>query len=157
MPANDRPQFTLNPLLWLSISFAVGIVIAVVWKLPVELLIGTAAAFVLATAFLRETSISSFFVLAAFCSLGVICYNVERSSVSYTRLSRMYDEGRLVSGDPVEVEGTVIGAPEPASDGYFVTLNVARLFVQDGLPASGKLRLFLLVQTTEAKTDFEIL
>ena len=156
MPAKaERAQFTLHPLLWMSLSFALGIVAANVWELPLGLFIGVAAACAVGAVLPIEKLPASLLVLGAFLALGAICYNVEFLSISTDRLSRMYDDGRLVSGDPLEIEGTVIGVPEAASDGYFVTLAAEEIRSQDSeLSASGKLRLFAPTPTMEANADY---
>ena len=143
MPAKaEQAQSTPNPLLWISLSFALGIFAANVWDLPSGLLIGIAVACGVGAVLPVEKLPSSFLVLTACFSLGAICYEVERSSVSYDRLSQMYDDGRLTSGDPVEIEGGVIGMPEAAPDGYFITLDAKKIFSRNSeLSASGKLRL----------------
>src|SRR5688572_15139402 len=103
MPGKHRPQFTLNPLLWISISFALGIVAASLWQLPLELLIAIAVVFSVAAVLIRKSAIASVFLLAAFFLAGEACYYIEISSASPDRLSRMYDEGRLISGDPITI------------------------------------------------------
>jgi hypothetical protein len=158
MPAKRRPQFTLHPLLWLSFSFALGIVAARLLQPSFGLLVGIALAFSLAAVLIRKVFVSSFCILAAFFSLGSICYQAELSSVSSTRLSRMYDEGRLVSGDPIEIEGTVVGMPEAAPDGYFIALAAKNLLTGNTDQAvSGKVRIFAPAQTPEAEADYSIL
>ena len=155
MPSNDQREFTFHPLLWLSISFALGVVTAGIWQLPLEMVIGIVVVFGLAASLIQQTSATSVLLLALFFSLGAICYNVEISSVSDARLSKMYDEERLVSGEPVEFEGTVIGMPEAAPDGYFITLETSKLFVENSeAAASGKLRLFAVVRSPDAESDF---
>ncbi len=158
MPTTNRPHFTLSPLLWISIAFAIGIVSATAWQVSLEWLVSITSVFAL-TAFLsRRSPASTFFVIAAFFVLGAACYDVEISSVSPTRLSRMYDDGRLISGDPIEVEGSVIGMPEPAPDGYFIILEAAKLLGQKSDTAvSGRLRLFAPLRTPEAAADFKTL
>src|SRR6187402_2269489 len=129
MPAKaERAQFTLNPLLWISLSFGLGIVSANVWDLPSGLFVGVAVVCGVGAVLPVEKLLTSLLVLGAFFALGAICYEVERSSVSSDRLSRMYDDGRLTSGEPVEIEGSVIGMPEAAPDGYFITVQAKKIF-----------------------------
>jgi competence protein ComEC len=159
MAANDqRGRFTLDPLLWLAISFAIGIVTAYLWELPLGFLIGVAMGFAVAGVLRREYPAASFLMFAAFIAIGAGCYIVELSSVSADRVSRMYDDGRLTSGDPLEIEGTVVGMPEAAPDGYFITLTAEKIFAQHSdQHVSGRLRLFAPVQTIEAEADYSAL
>jgi competence protein ComEC len=139
----------------MSLSFALGIAAAKVWEFPLGALIGISAAFGFGATLFRDKLASSFFLLVAFFSLGAFCYHVERSSGSDDRLSQMYDDGRLVSGDPVEIEGTVIGMPEAAPDGYFITLATNKIFSPSTEQlTSGKLRLFAPTPTIEVDAGY---
>jgi len=55
--------------------------------------------------------------MAVFFALGIACSQFEKARISVDRIRSLYDSGHSISGDPVEIEGTVESSPEPAPDG----------------------------------------
>ncbi len=139
-----RPSFNRHPMLWLAVGFAVGILTAkfVVISFPAPL-IATIAFLILALVF-RTKPIATIFVSLAFVSIGAGLYHGEVKQNTETRLKTLYDNKSLLSGSPVEIEGVLMGRPEPSADGSFLTLktNVLRYRGTDRA-VTGKVRLFM--------------
>lgn len=90
-----------------------------------------------------------------FIPLGILCSQLETLGIADNRLKRIYDERRIESDEPVEIEGVLVGFPDPAYGGSFLKVRVTRIrFRSDDLPASGDARLFLAAEGTSA-TDVE--
>ena len=152
-----RPQQrpSLNPLSWLAVCFCVGITSESLFDIPlwpavISTLVLACAAFII-----RGQRIAAFLLLAVFFGLGITCSQLEKASVSADRIRSLCDSGRLISGDPVEVEGTVESSPEPAPEGFFITLDTDHIVVNAAeQPASGRVRIFVPLSSDEAKLDF---
>lgn len=157
MPTNEnRLNFTLNPLLWLAASFAFGIAAAALFIVDNIFLLAAIFIGVVIALVFSEKTWSAFVVLFSFFFLGAFCYQVEVSKIASGGLKAMYDDGRLTSGDPVEIEGTIVGMPEPAPDGYFVLLDAKKLFIQNSeSEVLGRLRLFAPLGSDEAKSEYK--
>lgn len=92
--------------------------------------------------------------MAVFFALGIACSQFEKASISVDRIRSLYDSGHSISGDPVEIEGTVESSPEPAPDGYFITLDVDHIIESAvGQTASGRVRIFVPFPSDEARQD----
>jgi len=96
------------------------------------------------------------FLSIAFVAAGFLIFQIEKDGVSENRLKRIYDEGRIESGEPVEIEGIVLGKPEPAFNGFFFKIK-SELIVYNGArqSVSGTLRLFAPVQSEEAAVEYD--
>jgi competence protein ComEC len=67
---------------------------------------------------------------------------------------RLYDEGHIASGEPVELEGVVRSAPEWSPDGFRLTLGVERLkYKTVERTATGVVELFAPMSAGEAGGD----
>ncbi|MDM7921180.1 MAG: ComEC/Rec2 family competence protein, partial [Pyrinomonadaceae bacterium] len=151
--AVPAPKANRSPLAWLAAAFAFGIVAAAGIGLQpiVYLMIGVGG---LVTAWNVRDRAALAACCFAFAALGGFCYALELGSVGETRLRRVYDEGRIASGDPVEIKGTVKGGPEPAFDGVFVKLDASELVHRgETREASGVVRFYLPLADHEARAD----
>lgn len=157
MPATaSTKRFSVNPLMWLASAFAAGIIAAHSLGISITTFLVFIAAAAIGTFALWQRNSAAHLVVLAFVALGGFCYQIERAGIAENRLTRIYDDGRAISGEPVEIEGVVLGRPEPAFDGFFITLDSRRaIFKGIDQEVSGKLRLFAPIQTAEAKTEFD--
>ncbi|MGD9628830.1 MAG: ComEC/Rec2 family competence protein [Pyrinomonadaceae bacterium] len=147
-----------QPLLWLAGAFACGIAFAAIagssWFAALALSSAIAAG---AMAF-RSRPIAGYILAAAFFFLGVFCFSLEVANVSHDRIRRIYDEGRISSGTPVEIEGRLVGRPEPAFEGVFITIRAQRLARGGNAdPASGSVRMFVPVDGADQAGDLAAL
>lgn len=144
--AHPSSSFNSSPLASLAASFVAGILLA---KLCAPPLVACLATFALLSsvglvAFARRRmSHAAWLVVFAFASAGATLAVVEEGAVDGTRVRRFYDEGRIASGEPVELTGVLARAPEWSPDGFRLKLRVARLkFKQDERAATGEVELF---------------
>ena len=86
-------------------------------------------------------------VVVAFGATGASLAMFEQRGVETDRVRRLYDDGRVASGDPVELTGVVERAPEIAPDGFYMTLRVESRRSSEGeRAASGRVQFFAPVQ-----------
>lgn len=137
--------FNRQPLVLLASGFAVGILAARFLTFPYPAVLASLAVFALVAIVLNKHLIATVLVCAAFVAAGIVSYGIElRQNDRPERVRTIYDSGLIASGEPVEVEGVLTATPEPAVDGYFVTLRSERLSYRgiDRL-ASGNVRIFV--------------
>ncbi|MFT3745928.1 MAG: ComEC/Rec2 family competence protein [Pyrinomonadaceae bacterium] len=153
MPEDRRPpKFNRDPMLWLAMAFALGVLAAAVMNADLRIFEALAVLFAVAAFLLRSSSASTYLILIAFTLAGVSAAIVEKQSVSPDRLKILYDNGTLISGDPIEIEGVLLGRPEASVGGALLNLDVDRI-KQRGTErkASGNVRLY--VQTENFKSE----
>ncbi len=147
----------MNPLLWLAVSFALGIVIAHFSSFDWRIAALATSVFAIAAIIVKQTAAGPL-LLVSFIALGTFSALVQKNSVAENRLRRMYDEGRIGSGEVVEVEGVLLGKPEPVFNGFVLDLDTRKL-LRDGVEQSisGRLRLYASAETDEIKADYSSL
>ena len=132
-------NFNRHPLLLLGVYFASGIIIGANLYAPVVIFVIAIAAILLLFVRTTRTIVPLFFI-----PLGIICYQFELNSVADDRIRRIYSDGRIASGEPVEIEGVLTAFPEPTFDGQFMKLGVERLrYSGKDMDTSGAVRLFV--------------
>ncbi len=136
--------FSLNPLMWLAGAFAAGIAfaevvdVAAVGAAVVALVAGSAAVI------LRDRSVFRWLCIGALAAAGAFSNSVEITSVSHDRIKFLYDTGVIVSGDPVEIFGTLGGPIDPMREGVSFTIDAERIiYKQTERPALGTVKVFL--------------
>lgn len=116
MPEDHRPpNFNRDPMLWLALAFASGILVSHAVNFDLRVAIIAVAVFAITAFFLRTNRITTWLLLIAFCFAGMSAALVEKHNVSPDRLKILYDNGTLISGEPVEVEGVLLDGPKPPS------------------------------------------
>ncbi len=145
MTAERLPEkFSTIPIFWIAGAFSLGIAVASLFSLPSPWLIAIAGVAGAAAVTIRTNPIAALLIFVGFISAGSLAHRLEIESVAPDRIKLLYDSGVIASGDPVEVEGGVRGAPELTPDGYVLTLNVTKLTSRRlERSASGRVRLFL--------------
>ena len=144
MSETSAKTFSRQPLLWLAVWFAAGILVAkfvvVEALLPVAVVVIVS---VIAAFAFRGKELATAFIAIAFAATGFLSLQAERQSVRPDRLSVLYDNGTFQSGTPVEVEGVLLGRPEATTEGQILTLRAVTLRHRGGEHVvSGKVRLF---------------
>jgi len=153
-PDAEPKRFSMFPLLWLAIVFSSGIACSYLIDLDWRVALVSASLLIVLALLVRYSSISNFIVVSAFFFAGVFCYQFEIGTIADNRVRRIYDESRIASGTPVEIEGALIGRPEPAYDGAFIKLALDSMSHRRAVfPASGTVRLFLPLGTEEQISD----
>ncbi|HUR99005.1 MAG TPA: ComEC/Rec2 family competence protein, partial [Pyrinomonadaceae bacterium] len=143
MSGTVSPQtFCRYPLPWLASWFAGGIVIAHFSDIGL-VVCGVAIVFAagLCLVWLKSSTI---LIPVIFISLGMFCCEIEMRSISDNRVKRIYDEGRIQSGEPVDIEGVLLGLPESGYGGSFLLIRSEKLtFKNTAMEVSGRIRVFL--------------
>ncbi|MGD9587914.1 MAG: ComEC/Rec2 family competence protein [Pyrinomonadaceae bacterium] len=136
------------PVLWVALSFALGIALAgSLPPMPLPLLAACVLFAVLAIAVWR-TRFAFVLILLAFGLAGSFARQAEVAAVAPDRIKELFAQGRLRSGESVEFTGRITGAIDRASQGLIFSVNADSIMIQ-GQPqnASGTLRLFANVET----------
>jgi competence protein ComEC len=158
---SQQPTFLPHPLAVLAVSFALGVLVAHFTALPLKMVLAWNAACSLAAVyvFVRKPARSASLLLTvAFFCAGATLMVLEKSSVTPARVERLYDGGLIGSGDPVEVTGVIESAPEPAPDGFYLTLSAETLRFRDAeRVVSGRIALFAPVSDAASRTEYEAL
>jgi competence protein ComEC len=155
-----RPAFNQHPLAWLAASFANGILLAYLASPPLYLLTVSGALCTLLALFAckrRQGTLATLSLVLAFVCMGACVSQVEaRRSVGVERVRRLYEEGRVVSGEPLEVTGVIVRAPEFAPDGFYLTLRSERVRVRGTeQAAAGAVELFAPAGDAATRVKYE--
>ena len=155
---NKSPNFSHYPLLWLAICFVSGILTAKFfafdWRISFAFCLFLT---ILAIVFLKQKS-GLIFLLLAFAAAGAFCFQIEDQNIPPHRLKKIYDENRINSGDPVEIEGVLQSKPELAAGGFFLTLKTEKaIYKSETINVSGSVRLFALVPNEQIVEEYAAL
>ena len=156
--AYTSKNFSLYPLFWLAVCFALGVLIgkycAVGWTVALCLSVvfgGLTAAF-------KKQKFAVALVSIAFTAAGMFCFLVKDQTVSSNRIKKIYDESRIKSGEPVEVEGVVKGKLDEAVGGFFVEIQSEKLIYKTRThDVSGKIRFFAPVSGEQTAREYQAL
>lgn len=155
MPTDRKaPNFNRNAVLWLAAAFAFGILLAQFVPFGGTLLPAILSiAFAALALFVSKYRVSTVFISLAFVSIGVYSFlcEVERNT-NPNRLSVLYDNGTLRSGEPVEIEGVLVAGREPTVEGDLLTVRAETvMFRGEILKVSGNVRLFVPIPQTKSE------
>ncbi|MEP6705522.1 MAG: ComEC family competence protein, partial [Acidobacteriota bacterium] len=147
MSGTTLPQnFSRYPMLWLSVWLAAGIVLGHFFEIGFA--VPLVSSVFLAACCVAFNKSSLYLIPLVFISLGVMCYEIESAKSPENRIKRIYVEGWIQSGEPVEIEGVLYGLPEASYDGEFLLVRVDRLTFKNSIAVvSGRIRLFLPMQS----------
>ena len=153
-----QPSFHPHPLLPLAASFAAGVLLARVAAVPLPLWIALGITATL-LAFLplksRRLRHATVLVTVAFACAGGALACAEAQGVAADRVRRLFEEGRLESGAPVEVTGVLTRAPEVAPGGLFIVLRAERVaFGGAEREAGGAVQLFAPVHEEATRREY---
>lgn len=149
-------KLSLYPLLWLSASFACGIAVGNFLDLRLEVLLAACLIFAACAAATINKRSAPLFLVLAFLAAGAFCLESQQQSISLNRIKRIYDDGRIVSGEPVEIEGVLVSKPEPAHEGVFLTLDARTIrHRSSALTVSGRVRLFASITESSVAGEYE--
>ncbi|MCO6512220.1 MAG: ComEC/Rec2 family competence protein [Aridibacter famidurans] len=107
----EAPEKGLNdPLFFLAAAFAAGAAVSAL--VPIAFAPLVSALFALIAVACRGSRPATVSVSLAFFFAGVFSYSIADRPPADDSLTSMLDSGRIVSGDPVEMEGIVEAGPE---------------------------------------------
>jgi len=155
MPEDRKlPNFNRQPMLWLAASFAAGILAASIANIDLRALLASCAFLAVAAIIFRKQYFASYLIIIAFAAAGAASTQIEKLSIAPDRIRVLYDNGTIRSGDPVEVEGILLGRPEPSIDGVFLNLRSEKVTYRGReQTVLGNVRLFLPVKESETDID----
>lgn len=152
-PPTRTTSFSRYPLLWLASYFAGGIALGRLLDPDPAVAVALAVIVIAAAASFR--SFAGVIIPLLFFPLGTLCILLHAQAVANDRLKTIYADGRIESGEPVEIEGVLLGMPEPAFGGMFLTLRAEGLaFKGDGARVSGTIRLFAPAGAEDATSEY---
>ena len=158
-PQNSDKQavnFTLYPLLWLAICFALGIILSNFLPITWKVYLFFCAFFSLLAAIFVKKQIALILIFAAIFASGGICFEIQKISVAENRLKILYDSNQINSGDPIEIEGTLDSEPETAIGGFFIEIETEKaIYKEQSFEVSGKIRLFAPISDEEIQSEYE--
>lgn len=153
---NSTSNFTLYPLFWLAICFALGILSAQVFGINWKYLLAVCLVCGILSVIFLTRKFAFIFLSIAFVAVGGLCLSIENNSVAANRLKTLYDTNQINSGDPIEIEGVLQGKPELAAGGFFIVLKTEKaLYKNNELKVSGKVRLFAPILNEQIKDEYE--
>lgn len=148
-------NFSRYPLLYLSVCFAFGIAAANFFDLNRQIPLAVCLLCGFSAAFSIKRKYASVFLFAAFFSLGAFWLQAEKDLTANHRIKRIYDENRIASGEPVEIEGVLKGKPELTATGFLLDLNAENLIYKGAAQkVSGRVRLYAFVETAETAEEY---
>ncbi|HEX8919971.1 MAG TPA: ComEC/Rec2 family competence protein, partial [Pyrinomonadaceae bacterium] len=158
---STRPPPASHPLALLALSFAVGIVAARLFGLTIVAALTPCAlcsALTLLYYVRRRSGWATLFLTLAFCCAGAMLAIIEKRGVTVQRVERMFEDGVIASGDPLEIEGVLLSAPEPAPESFYLTLRVEKIrYKETESVATGTVRLVASVRDQRTRAEYEAL
>ena len=160
--------FAANPLAQLGAAFAVGILVALNWKILPAPLVSAAALFTSLSAVTllfitrgaahlsKLRSVATWLITLTVLLLGAVLASIETSAVPGTQIKRLVEDGVVVVGEPVELSGTLMRDPEIAPERWYLQLRVNHIRAHAvERPASGVVMLLAAVPTPVVKQEFD--
>jgi competence protein ComEC len=149
-------NFSLHPLFWLAVCLALGILTGKYLETDWKAALGTSLFFGILTAVFFKQKFAVFFAALAFIAAGAFCFQIKNQTISADRIKKIYDEKRLESGEPVEVEGVLRGRHEEAVGGFFIEVEAERLIYKNTpQKVSGIIRFFAPVTDERTTREYE--
>ena len=137
-------SFSRHPMLLLSVCFAAGILAAEAVSADASVTLAICVAGAVGAIAFKAESAATALIAVAFIAAGVLALLSEQASVRDDRIKVIYDNGTVVSGSAVEVEGVLAGRPEPSFEGEFLNLRAEKLrYRGEEHDVSGNVRVFM--------------
>ncbi|MGI8670894.1 MAG: ComEC/Rec2 family competence protein [Aridibacter sp.] len=155
---NTNRNFTFYPLLWLSISFAIGIFLADLLHFDWKIYLAGTLIFSVFTIIFLKNSYAWIFVLAAFVFVGGFYFQIQKQNEPKNSIKNLYDSKQINSGDPVELEGVLQSKPELSVGGFFLVLDAENIFyTEKEFETTGKVRFFAPVRDEQIASEYAAL
>lgn len=152
------PNFTLYPLVWLSVCFAAGITAGKYSGIDWKIYLIASLIFGCVTAVFLKRRPAIIFLSISFVSLGAFTFQSREAHPEPNRLRSAFENGRIKTGDPVEIEGVLLGKPEVAQTGYYLQVRAGKAFYKGAeQPVTGTVRYFAPWRNDETRREYEAL
>ena len=143
-------------MFWLAAAFAIGIAANNAIFIDLKVSLAVCSMLAVSSFIFRKQDFATLLILSAFTLAGSLSASIENLSVSPDRVRVLYDDGTIHSGDPVEVEGILLGQPEPSIDGEFLNLRSEKIrYRGEEMRATGNVRLFLPANESAQSDNFK--
>lgn len=158
---STQPSFVAHPLLVLAAAFAAGILAARLMgqALAISLICcALCSGLAAASLMMRRLGLSTIWLALAVMCAGAALAMLEESGVAANRVQLFYERGLIASGDPVEVTGVMMAAPESAPESFYLKLRVESLrFREREYAATGVVWLVAPVRDDSMRGEYEAL
>ena len=149
-------NFTLYPLFQLAICFAAGIMTAKFLPFDWRIYAAVCGCAAISSIIFIRREIATVILFIAFAALGALSFQAENTTISLNRVKTIYDENRINSGDPIEIEGVLQSAPELAFGGFFLTIQTEKaVYKASETEISGSVKLFAAASDEQTKGEYE--
>jgi hypothetical protein len=156
--ASKAHPFAAHPLAQLAAAFAIGIIAGMGLMVEPVTLIGLMAIAVLGAtiALLRRELLATLLVMIATFFAGASLAAIEKNKVPANQLKRLFNEGAIAVGEPVEVTGVLERDPEMAPERLYLNLRVERIrFRTSDRNASGSVMLMAPIPGKSFEGEFD--
>ena len=161
-----RPHqnFSVYPLAQLATAFALGILVAINFAIPLSQLISFAALTTLAAGLMlaagkrrtRELRASIVLLTLALFLIGATLSSIEKNKVPPNQLRSLLERGLVVVGEPAEVTGVLERDPEIAPERLYLQLRVESVRSRGAEEkSSGTVLLLASVSGGDIRQEFE--
>ncbi|MGI8786326.1 MAG: ComEC/Rec2 family competence protein [Pyrinomonadaceae bacterium] len=153
---SSSANFTLYPLFWLAICFACGITAAGFLNYSWQIYLILCGISAIASLIFSKRNLALIFLFIAFFGIGGLYFQIENQAISPNRIKKIYDENRIKSDDPIEIEGVLQTEPELAVGAIFLILKTEKaIYKNSEIKISGSVRLFATAQDEQIKNEYE--
>lgn len=165
MSAPQQGRFASSPLFVLAVAMSTGILVGHYVALQSKSILiltitGSVGIALLSLALTLERKLrpAPLFLVIAFLAAGFVLSLIENRPMAPHRLARMYDEGTIASGEPVEISGIIQGQPEAAPDSFYLSLRAESIrFKGAQHDTSGTILLLAHTRSSQIKEEYDAL
>jgi competence protein ComEC len=105
----------------------------------------------------RPAAATGLILIGFFCS-GISLFTAANRGTATDRIAHLCDSGAIAPGEPIEITASVLGEPEPAPGGFFLTVRAEEIrFKQRDQTASGTLLLTAALRDEVTRSAYESL
>lgn len=142
-------------MLLLAAMFACGIAASSFFSIGIAAAVAACVVSAVAAIAFSSGRSAAVLVALAFLLAGSVVYQVQLASIMPDRVRSIYDHEIITSSEPVEITGVIAGNKEATLEGFFVRVKVGSIsHRQNVMPATGTVRLFAVVNSSEMAADY---
>ena len=150
--------FAAYPLAPLAAAFALGILVALLFGIPLPPVVSIAALTTLLAVIAllgRKVKLAKVFVILTMLFVGSSLAAIEKARVPPNQLKRLVDQGAIPVGEPVEITGVLQSDPEAAPERLYLNLRVEVIRVRGAQrDASGVIVLLAPISSKSIEQEF---
>ncbi len=117
-----------QPLIFCALAFIGGLLIGARFSFPIRGWFVVASIWWLAASvcLLKRQAAALFLLLGGCAVAGGLLWAINDASTGHTRVRKLFEQGELGAGEPVEIIGTLNDSPELAPDRIYLSIEVER-------------------------------